>query len=545
MVKPEWLDVDRPVAASDPGLYQAYFQAFDRVAGQLLVNEEGGGMAGALEALADVTRASVVSLYLNMPDRSRHARLMAVWRDEACRIAAITPEHLRVLDYRAFPLLADTLTVGMVLNKSLLELPLAEQMWLAQLGARRLLCIPLLDRGEAFGFLCFLDEDERRDRHREELHLLSMLGNHVAQALVRLRTEDALLANQQRLRALVGATEDMVFELMPDASIGQVWSSHAALPAPETLFGKPVHGVFPPELANGLAQALTAALSTRRTQQITCKVPGPSGTVHLRLRLQPVTVGDPRVVVLAHDVTDLIRDTAQRKTMLDTLNLLEEAIVDLSPQGDLLHTTPAWARLRGMDARNLGDEIGKSIYASIAPEDSARVAVAFDKLASSAGMTHVRFRLLQACGGSLWVEARLIAQRDASGVFEGLRGVLRDVTVAHMNEQYITQLALYDSLTHLPNRLMLDEQLHQAVERARRDNTKVAIGFLDLDHFKQINDAFGHRMGDQLLCGVAKQLKTALRENDLLARWGGDEFVVLIPRSARYRPPERNYRAHP
>ncbi|KPC49444.1 sensor domain-containing phosphodiesterase [Amantichitinum ursilacus] len=530
MVKPEWLDVDPTlVVERDAGLYQAYFNAFDRVVGQLLANEEGGGMTGALAALADVTRASVVSLYLNTPDRTRHARLMAVWRDQDCRIAANTPEHLRVIDYRSYALMADTLTVGMVLNKSLLELPLAEQMWLAQLGARRLLCIPLLDRGEMFGFLCFLDEDERRERSREELHLLSMLGNHVAQALVRLRTEDALLANQQRLRALVGATEDMVFELMPDATIGQVWSSHPALPAPEALAGKILFDVFPAAMAGDLDRALTMALSTRRTQQCNCTVPGMTGPVHLLLRLQPVTVGEARVVVLAHDVTALMRESAQRKAMADTLNLLEEAVVDLSPSGDLLHTSPAWARLRGLDSRLLPAELGKSLHTWIFPDDSARVAVALQKLADSADVTHIRFRLVQTCGDLLWVEARLIAQRDHAGVLQGLRGVLRDVTVAHMNEQHITQLALYDGLTRLPNRLLLDEQLHQAIERARRDNTKVALGFLDLDHFKQINDAFGHRTGDQLLCGVAKQLKEALREQDTLARWGGDEFVVLIP----------------
>ncbi len=115
-------------------------------------------------------------------------------------------------------------------------------------------------------------------------------------------------------------------------------------------------------MAGELERALTMALSTRRTQQCNCTVPGMTGPVHLLLRLQPVTLGEARVVVLAHDVTTLMRESAQRKAMADTLNLLEEAVVDLSPCGDLLDTSPAWARLRGMDSRLLAGEIGKSLH---------------------------------------------------------------------------------------------------------------------------------------------------------------------------------------
>ncbi|UXY15036.1 EAL domain-containing protein [Chitiniphilus purpureus] len=528
MAKPEWMatDDERFAAQRELGLYHAYFDAFDRVVARLLTNEGPSSLLDAMAALADVTRASVVGLYLNAADGGA-ARMNSVWRDPHTRLAAITPEPLKLLEYASYPLLADTLAVGMVLNKSLLELPLAEQMLLAQIGARRILCIPLLNRGELFGFLCFLDDDERRERSQTELKLLAMLGNHVAQALTRLQVEEAMLANQQRLRALVGATEDMVFEIAPNGVIGQVWSGHPALPAAETLSGRQMALVLPQEMAQPLARAVPDALAGGRSLSVQCALPQLG--VWLHARLQPVTVGEPRVVVLVHDVTELAQDAARKKVMLDTLNLLEEAIIDMTPAGELQETTPAWAKLRALDPRNLAFDLGKQLFTWVHPEDRAGVDATFARLLNSADPASQRFRLMQENSEFLWVEARLIAQRGPDGACHGVRGVLRDVTVAHLNEQHITQLAHYDNLTKLPNRLLLDQALAHAVDRARRDNTKVALGFIDLDHFKQINDAFGHKIGDELLINLAQRLKSVLRDNDLLARWGGDEFVVVLP----------------
>jgi diguanylate cyclase (GGDEF)-like protein len=91
--------------------------------------------------------------------------------------------------------------------------------------------------------------------------------------------------------------------------------------------------------------------------------------------------------------------------------------------------------------------------------------------------------------------------------------------------QYMAQ---YDSLTQLPNRELLRDRLHTALARARREQSQVALLFLDLDKFKQVNDSFGHAVGDLLLQGVALRIQQCLREADTVARFAGDEFVVLL-----------------
>ena len=90
------------------------------------------------------------------------------------------------------------------------------------------------------------------------------------------------------------------------------------------------------------------------------------------------------------------------------------------------------------------------------------------------------------------------------------------------------RLAYRDSLTQLPNRLLFMEHLDGALKRARRDGNVAGLAFVDVDNFKQINDTFGHQVGDDVLQQVAQRLRQALRGNDTLARFGGDEFVAIV-----------------
>ena len=93
--------------------------------------------------------------------------------------------------------------------------------------------------------------------------------------------------------------------------------------------------------------------------------------------------------------------------------------------------------------------------------------------------------------------------------------------------QELTYLALHDNLTKLPNRVLLEDRLGQAIETARRERTRFALMFMDLDGFKAVNDAYGHPVGDELLVQVAARISANVRANDTVARVGGDEFVLV------------------
>jgi diguanylate cyclase (GGDEF)-like protein/PAS domain S-box-containing protein len=107
-------------------------------------------------------------------------------------------------------------------------------------------------------------------------------------------------------------------------------------------------------------------------------------------------------------------------------------------------------------------------------------------------------------------------------------GVFSDTTIRKKNEEKIQHYAFYDPLTECPNRRFFIERLNQAIKTCKRDHNLLAVLFIDLDHFKAINDQYGHDIGDQYLCAYSKQAKKTLRDVDTLARFGGDEFVILL-----------------
>jgi len=122
----------------------------------------------------------------------------------------------------------------------------------------------------------------------------------------------------------------------------------------------------------------------------------------------------------------------------------------------------------------------------------------------------------------------IIAHRDADGALSQISIMLRDISEQKAAESEIHRLAYFDALTQLPNRRLLATRLDEAMAHSRREEQLGAVLFLDLDQFKAINDASGHQAGDALLVDVARRLRASLRASDIVARVGGDEFVVLL-----------------
>ncbi len=124
------------------------------------------------------------------------------------------------------------------------------------------------------------------------------------------------------------------------------------------------------------------------------------------------------------------------------------------------------------------------------------------------------------------------AYRDSEGRIINYIGISTDISERHAAEARIRQLAYYDPLTRLPNRTLLHDRVDQVLAQAEREGSLAALLFIDLDHFKTINDSLGHFTGDQLLCEVAQRMSRCVRRTDTLARLGGDEFVVVCAESS-------------
>jgi len=126
------------------------------------------------------------------------------------------------------------------------------------------------------------------------------------------------------------------------------------------------------------------------------------------------------------------------------------------------------------------------------------------------------------------IEGSTAPIQDLHGRVIGAVTVFRDVTRSRVMELELSRLAQHDRLTDLPNRVLLNDRLNQAISRAQRHGGLLAVLFLDLDRFKRVNDALGHVIGDKLLQEVAKRLTGAVRRSDTVSRYGGDEFVIVL-----------------
>lgn len=197
---------------------------------------------------------------------------------------------------------------------------------------------------------------------------------------------------------------------------------------------------------------------------------------------------------------------------------------------DERHPPPAAHKL---DARTLSAEVirsGQTLLRS--PETLARLPERLQSIACDAlYWLGVPLKTHKGTIGALMVQSYSPSARYTDNDQELLQFVSTQVATAIERQQMLSRLhfmAQYDPLTQLPNRALLYDRLHIALARARREHGQLALLFLDLDKFKQVNDSFGHAVGDLLLQSVAKRLGQCVREADTVARLGGDEFVVLL-----------------
>ncbi len=183
--------------------------------------------------------------------------------------------------------------------------------------------------------------------------------------------------------------------------------------------------------------------------------------------------------------------------------------------------------LFGLDPRT--ESAGFEAYMrAIHPDDRTRVRRATNEALDRENFYRVDHRVVRRDGGVRHVRVEGEIDRDAEGRAVQVLGMVRDITRDKASEERLWHQAHHDSLTGLPNRSLLQEHLQQALRRAQRTGTGLALVVCDLDGFKPINDRLGHDAGDVMLVTVARRLREGVRESDVVARVGGDEFVLLL-----------------
>jgi diguanylate cyclase (GGDEF)-like protein/PAS domain S-box-containing protein len=217
-----------------------------------------------------------------------------------------------------------------------------------------------------------------------------------------------------------------------------------------------------------------------------------------------------------------LRTSEKRYRLLFERNLA--GVLRATLDGRVLECNQATARILGYDSP---EEILILPATNLHHEASDREAF-LRRLKSEKSLTNYEMKLRRKNGDSAWVIGNVSLVDDDSGAGRIIEGTLVDITDRKAAEKRVQFLAYYDALTGLPNRTLLQDRLIKALASARRQKNKVAFLFLDLDRFKIINDSLGHSVGDLVLQQVAERLKKWSREQDTVARVGGDEFLIVL-----------------
>lgn len=215
-----------------------------------------------------------------------------------------------------------------------------------------------------------------------------------------------------------------------------------------------------------------------------------------------------------HDQEHLFRIIAER---------LDGFVAVLDPKGRRIYNSPSYERLLGPR-----HSIGTNSFLEVHPDDRKRVMQAFSETVASGVGQLLEYRFLLPDGSTRIMESRGGVAWDAGGQTQYVVVVSNDVTERKEAERKIHHLAFYDALTKLPNRLTLNDRLQQAMAASKRSGHYGALMFIDLDNFKSLNDTHGHVVGDQLLIQAGQRISDCVREIDTVARFGGDEFVVVL-----------------
>lgn len=235
-------------------------------------------------------------------------------------------------------------------------------------------------------------------------------------------------------------------------------------------------------------------------------------------------------------VLGIARDITQRHMaetdLLHTEQLLEE-MSEMAQVGgwefDVKSGNGSWtaviARIHDMAPdENTNMAIGLSVYKGLWLE---KIQNAINQAIQKAIPYDLELQMTTQLGHQKWVRTIGVPVIEEGKVVR-LRGSMQDITAQKIAEEKVHWFANFDSLTGLPNRMLLNDRLNYAIHLAYRTQEPIALLYLDLDHFKNINDTLGHNVGDELLIQVASRIQSVIRESDTISRQGGDEFMILL-----------------
>jgi diguanylate cyclase (GGDEF)-like protein/PAS domain S-box-containing protein len=343
-------------------------------------------------------------------------------------------------------------------------------------------------------------------------------------------------ASEERHRAIVEQAAEGI--LLAEIETGAIIEANAALVqlcgySMEELFALTLEKLFPsPE---------EAAIFTEAVHEESC-----SATCESRLRRSDGAMiaveihvsriiydGTPILCVIVENITERKRSQEALRQSEERYALVSRAANDGLWDWDLatekVYYSSRWKSMLGYEDHEIGENLDAWL-SRVHPNDAKQLqAKIHTHLQQADSHFEQEYRMLHKNGDYRWMLTRGLAVKDESGIICRMAGSQSDITLRKQVEDQLRHDALHDGLTGLANRELFMDRLERAILRSKQHETyRFAVLFLDLDRFKVVNDGLGHDFGDRMLIQVAEKLQRCLGPDDTLARWGGDEFTLLM-----------------
>lgn len=372
----------------------------------------------------------------------------------------------------------------------------------------------------------------------EDVIFLQGVANVLATAVERRRHEDSLLETNLRLQALVYASPLAIIGLDINGNV-RSWNATAARLfgwSEEEVIGQPDPILFQ-SAREEIAQVLQGVLQGETFTEVATQVSNKDGLpVDVTVSAAPVydrAGSTSGMTVLIADITEHRNTEAAQAQLTEIIETTTDFVTITDVPGQGFYINRAGRRVLGIDADK---DISKLSLADIYSGDTWSF---IDKEVMPAavrdGGWSGEVTLFSRNGQEIPVSMVMVAHKGSSGNVEFYSVIARDISERKRFEEQMVHLANHDPLTDLYNRRRFEEEVERHLAEARRYSINGALLFVDLDQFKEINDSMGHLTGDALLVRVAALLREGLRETDIIARIGGDEFAILLPHTDNVR----------
>lgn len=346
----------------------------------------------------------------------------------------------------------------------------------------------------------------------------------------RMQSEQALRESEARLRAVTDHAPNAMYLKNLAGEYLLVSKRYQELYcAGRDAEGRTVFDLHPPQMARRYAEHDREVIDKRQpVEHVYESIAADGSQMVIDVTKFPVFDDQGKMIGVGGinvDISDKIRDEARLRQAATVFDNTLEGVIITDGEGRIQAVNPAFTEVTGYSEQEvLGKNPRMLQSGKHGPEFYREMWGNIEQSGHWRGEVWNRRK-----NGDIYPEWLAISEvRDGKGELTNYVAVFSDISAVKESEQQLEFLAHHDPLTELPNRLLFNARLEHALERANRDGSKLAVLFLDLDQFKNINDSLGHTVGDGLLLQVAQRLRTQLREEDTVARLGGDEFTLLL-----------------